>query len=187
MPTPNIYIYIYSWNDVWTSMVTHTRNLCSAFNPSKCTHTHSSEHTHTVGAVGGYLPCSRVSPQSWYWGWREHALFTPPIPARPEIRTHNLRIYKSDALSIRPRLPRLCVCVCVCVCVCICVYIYIHTHTDRQTDTHTHTHTHTETDRQRDISLVRSSRSFLWLIIASRPSFSLMNCSAGPILAFLPY
>ncbi len=27
-------------------MVTHTRNLCSAFNPSKV-HTHSSEHTHT--------------------------------------------------------------------------------------------------------------------------------------------
>ncbi len=30
-------------------MVTHTRNWCSAFNPSKCTHTAvSSEHTHTV-------------------------------------------------------------------------------------------------------------------------------------------
>ncbi len=28
-------------------MVTHTRNSCSAFNPSKV-HTHSSEHTHTV-------------------------------------------------------------------------------------------------------------------------------------------
>ena len=27
-------------------MVTHTQNLCSAFNPSKV-HTHSSEHTHT--------------------------------------------------------------------------------------------------------------------------------------------
>ncbi len=31
---------------MWPSMVTHTRNLCSAFNPSKV-HTHSSEHTHT--------------------------------------------------------------------------------------------------------------------------------------------
>ncbi len=28
-------------------MVTHTRNLCSAFNPSKV-RTHSSEHTHTI-------------------------------------------------------------------------------------------------------------------------------------------
>ncbi len=33
--------------DVWPSMVTHTQNSCSAFNPSKV-HTHSSEHTHTV-------------------------------------------------------------------------------------------------------------------------------------------
>ncbi len=76
--------------------VTHTLNLCSAFNPSKCTHTAvRSEHTHTHtpwthtqssgqpyccdarGAVGGLVPCSRVSPQSWYWGWRECWLFTP--------------------------------------------------------------------------------------------------------------
>ncbi len=27
------------WSDVWPSMVTHTQNVCSAFNPSKCTHT----------------------------------------------------------------------------------------------------------------------------------------------------
>ncbi len=32
------------WSDVWPSMFMHTRNLCSAFNPSKCTH--STEHTH---------------------------------------------------------------------------------------------------------------------------------------------
>ncbi len=33
--------------DVLSSMVTHTRNWSSAFNPSKCTHTAvSSEHTH---------------------------------------------------------------------------------------------------------------------------------------------
>ncbi len=29
-------------------------------------------------AVGGSVPCSRVSPQSWYWRWREYSLFTPP-------------------------------------------------------------------------------------------------------------
>ncbi len=72
--------------------VTHTRNSCSAFNPSKV-HTHSSEYTHREhtpgavgshfccgarGAVGGSVPCSRVSPQSWYWGWRERCTFTPP-------------------------------------------------------------------------------------------------------------
>ncbi len=35
------------WRDIRPSIVTHTLNLCSAFNPSKV-HTHSSEHTHTV-------------------------------------------------------------------------------------------------------------------------------------------
>ncbi len=55
----NVIIYKYSAKystkgkrkgcDVWPSMVTHTLNLCSAFNPSKCTHTHtavSNEQTH---------------------------------------------------------------------------------------------------------------------------------------------
>ncbi len=36
---------------MWPSMVTHTRNLSSAFNPPKCTH--SSEHT--PGAVGSHV------------------------------------------------------------------------------------------------------------------------------------
>ncbi len=45
-------------------MVIHTQNLCSAFNPSKCTHTvvntHTHTHTHThrehiPGAVGGRI------------------------------------------------------------------------------------------------------------------------------------
>ncbi len=61
-------------------------NVFAVFNPSKCTHTWSSGHTHTHthrccgvrGAVGGSVPCSRVSPQSW------------TIPAGAEIRTHNL-------------------------------------------------------------------------------------------------
>ncbi len=38
-------------------MVTYTRNLCSAFNPSKCTHTVVNTHTHheqTPGAVGSH-------------------------------------------------------------------------------------------------------------------------------------
>ncbi len=38
--------------------------------------THPSAHT--PGTVGGSVPCSRVSPQSW------------TIPAGAEIRTHNL-------------------------------------------------------------------------------------------------
>ncbi len=100
-----IYIYIINdvtWRDIRPSMVTHTRNLCSAFNPSKV-HTHSSEHTPGAvgshlccgarGAVGGSVPCSRA-PQSWYWGWRECSTFTPPTynSCRPETRTRNLSI-----------------------------------------------------------------------------------------------
>ncbi len=86
-------------------MVTHTRNSCSAFNPSKV-HTRSREHTHcehTPGAVGSHLccgargavgssvPCSRA-PQSWYWEWRERCTFTPPSynSCWPESRTRNL-------------------------------------------------------------------------------------------------
>ncbi len=60
-------------------------NVFSAFNPSKYTHTPGAVDTHTHpeqwavrGAVGGSVPCSRVSPQSW------------TIPAGAEIRTHNL-------------------------------------------------------------------------------------------------
>ncbi len=85
-------------------MVTHTRNLCSAFNQSKMrthtpwTHTRSSGQPFTVpgsqlrrwGTVGGSVPCSRAL-QSWYWGWREHCTFTPPTynSCRPDTRTRN--------------------------------------------------------------------------------------------------
>ncbi len=94
-------------------MVTHTRDLCSAFNPSKV-HTHSSEHTHGAvgshlcysarGAVGGSVPCSRA-PQPWYWGWRECCTFTPPTYnscLRLEPATFGLWVWP---LTIRPRLP----------------------------------------------------------------------------------
>ncbi len=58
-------------------------NVFSAFNPSKCTHTWSSGQPtlRFPGAVGGSVPRSRVSPQSW------------TIPAGAEIRTHNLRLH----------------------------------------------------------------------------------------------
>ncbi len=116
------------WRHMWPSMVTHTRNLCSAFIPSKVcthtTHTHTHTHTHnthttlsrssghpfcfccgTWGAVGGSLPCSRA-PQSWYWGWRKHCTFTPPTYNSCRTWDSNLQLgYESDSLIIRPRLP----------------------------------------------------------------------------------
>ncbi len=104
------------WSEVWPSMVTHTQNLT---HPSA--HTHSSEHTHTHthththmrthtythgsvdrqccgarGAVGGSVTCSKVSPQSWYWRWRGHSLFTQQF--LPDLR---FEPNKSDALCIK--------------------------------------------------------------------------------------
>ncbi len=79
---------------------------------------HSQQWTHTRssgqpccgarGAVGGSVPCSRVSPQSWYWRWREHLLFTPPTDNSCRTWESNLQPlgYKSNSLTIRPRLPQ---------------------------------------------------------------------------------
>ncbi len=118
-----VYNAFLKWCDIRPNMVTHTRNSCSAFNPSKCTHTAVNTHTHTHthrehtpgavgsvlccsarGAVGGSVPCS-TAPQSWYWRWRERCTFTPPTynSYRPETRIHKLWI--SPTLTIRPRLP----------------------------------------------------------------------------------
>ncbi len=78
---------------------------------------HSQQWTHTRssgqpfcgarGAVGGSVPCSRVLPQSWYWRWREHLLFTAPTDNPCRTWESNLQPlgYKSNSLTIRPRLP----------------------------------------------------------------------------------
>ncbi len=81
-------------------------------------HTHTHTHTHTPGAVGsqccgargavgGLVPCSRVSPQLWYWGWRNRWTFTPPTynPCRTWDSNLQPSGYKSDSLTIRPPLP----------------------------------------------------------------------------------
>ncbi len=88
---------------MWPSMVTHTRNLCSAFNPSKCTHTAVNTHS------GCSVPCSRVSPQSWYWRWKRVLnIHSPPIynPCQTWDSNPWPSGYKPDSLSIRPRLPQ---------------------------------------------------------------------------------
>ncbi len=43
-----VYNAFLKWCDIRPNMVTHTLNSCSAFNPSKCTHTAVNTHTHTV-------------------------------------------------------------------------------------------------------------------------------------------
>ncbi len=89
-------------------MVTHTRNLCSAFNPSQV-HTHSSEHTHTVNthpeqwaAIYAAAPGEQLGVQCLAQGHLSHgieggvsaghSLPPPTIPAGPETRTRNLRV-----------------------------------------------------------------------------------------------
>ncbi len=84
-------------------------------------HTHTAVHTHThtvnthpeqwaanAAAPGEKLGVrSRVSPQSWYWRWREHLLFTPPhrqfLPARdsnpqPRVTSPMLHPFGHDCL-----------------------------------------------------------------------------------------
>ncbi len=113
----------WKWSDVWPIIVTHTRNLCSAFNPSKWTHTHIHTHTHTHhehtpravgsqccgawGAVGvrclaqGYHLSRGIEDRET----AGHSLLPPTVPAGPETQptTFGLQVRLS---IIRPRLPR---------------------------------------------------------------------------------
>ncbi len=95
-------------------MVTHTRNLCSAFDPSKV-HTHSSEHTHTVNthpeqwaAIYAAAPREQLGVQCLAQGHLSrgieggesavHSLPPPTIPAGPrlELATFRLRVRLSN-------------------------------------------------------------------------------------------
>ncbi len=118
---PEVFLHskLSKWSDVWPSMVTHTRNLCSAFNPSKV-HTHSSEHTHTpwTHTRSSGQPFMLRRPGS---SWGSGALFkgTSVVVLKEEralyIQSPHLQFlldlrlepsgYKSDSLTIRPRLP----------------------------------------------------------------------------------
>ncbi len=66
-------------------MVTHTRNLRSAFNPSKM-HTHTAVNTHTPwtpGAVGALLKAPNPSIEGGESA--VHSLPPPTIPAGPRF------------------------------------------------------------------------------------------------------
>ncbi len=108
-------------------MVTHTQNLCSAFNPSKCTHTVANTHTHTHTLWTHTR--SSGQPMLWHpgssWGFGallkglisavvlrvESALYILTPPTNNSCRTWDSNPwpsgYKSDSLSIRPWLPPL--------------------------------------------------------------------------------
>ncbi len=98
--------------DVWPNMVTHTRNLCSAFNPSKCTHTAvSSEqvvntpwtHTRSSCARGAVRCLAQGSHLSRGMSRVERALdiHSPHLQSLMDLRLEPVTF----GLTIRPRLP----------------------------------------------------------------------------------
>ncbi len=102
----------WKWSDMWPSMVTHTRNLCSAFNPSKV-HTHNmNTHPEQWADIYAATPGEQLRVRCLAQGHLSrgieggesavHSLPPPTIPARPETRTRNLWITSPDSLAIRP-------------------------------------------------------------------------------------
>ncbi len=84
-------------------MVTHTQNLCFAFNPSKCTQTAVKTHTAVAPreqlgvwclAQGSHLSRGIEGGES-----AGYSLPPPKIPARPETRIRDLRV---TSLTIYP-------------------------------------------------------------------------------------
>ncbi len=99
-----IHMFFYfevTWGQVWwpifgicalhlTHPSAHTLvNTCCEHTPGAV----GSQCCGTRGAVGGSVPSSRVSPQSWYWTGGEnthYSLLPPTVATGTEIRTHNL-------------------------------------------------------------------------------------------------
>ncbi len=81
-------------------------DMCSAFNPSKV-HTHSSEHTHTPPEQLGVRCLAQGHLSRGIEGGREHCTFPPPTHNSCQTWDSNSQPlgYKSDSLTIRPRLP----------------------------------------------------------------------------------
>ncbi len=115
-----MYIYESASDVTWPSMVTHTRNLCSAINPSKV-HTHSSEHTHTVNthpeqwaAIYAAAPGEQLGVRCLAQGHLSpgiegeesavHSLPPPTIPAGPRLELAifrlRVRLYNQQATYI---------------------------------------------------------------------------------------
>ncbi len=83
-------------------VASHTLNLCSAFNPSKCTHTAVNTHPEQR-AANAAVPGEQLGVQCLAQGSHlsrgieggesaGYSLPPPTIPARPETRTHDLQV-----------------------------------------------------------------------------------------------
>ncbi len=111
----------WSESDIRRSMVTHTRNLCSAFNPSNVhthssehTHTHSSEHTHTVntfllrrlGSSWGFDALLKGTSVVVLKVERALYIHSPHLQSLPARDSNSQPLdYESDSLTFRPQLP----------------------------------------------------------------------------------
>ncbi len=110
----------WKWHNIQPSMVTHTRNSCSAFtHPSTHTEQWTDTHReHTPRAVGSHLCCG-AREQLGVWGpaqehlvvvlkvERELYIYSPPpiIPAGPRLELATFRLWVRFS-TIRPRLPQ---------------------------------------------------------------------------------
>ncbi len=86
-------------------VASHTRNLCSAFNPSKCTHTAGNTHCGQ--------PMLRHPGSSWGLGAllkveRALVIHSPPqtIPAGPETQTCDLRVTNPTLYPLGHNCPQ---------------------------------------------------------------------------------
>ncbi len=91
-------LWKWKWSDIRPSMVTHTRNLCSAINPSKVhTHTHTvNTHPEQWAAIYAVAPGEQLGVQCLAQGHLSrgieggesavHSLPPPTIPAGPRLK-----------------------------------------------------------------------------------------------------
>ncbi len=106
-------VWLWKWHYMWPSMLTHTRNLCSAFNPSKV-HTHSSKRTHThthtrqrLGSSWGFDALLKVTSVV-VLKVEESAVYSLPpltIPARHETQTRNLWVMSPTLKTLGHDFP----------------------------------------------------------------------------------
>ncbi len=98
------------WRDIRPSMVTHIRNLCSAFNPSKVyRHTPGAVGSHLCcsarGAVGGSVPCSRATRYGIEGGERALYIHSPHRQFLLAWDSNSQPFdYESDSITIRSQI-----------------------------------------------------------------------------------